>query len=97
MLEFTKGYEMNLDGELHSIFGAWLDTRCLNKLQHALNKNFSWFPCCSNFLFEACCIINLDLDILNEAVFDADHDEMVIVKDIDMFSTCVFFTIWALN
>jgi GTP cyclohydrolase I len=22
MLEFTKGYEMNLDGELHSIFGA---------------------------------------------------------------------------
>jgi len=40
MLEFTKGYEMNLD------------------------------------------------DILNEAVFDEDHDEMVIVKDIEMFSTC---------
>lgn len=27
-------------------------------------------------------------DILNEAVFDEDHDEMVIVKDVEMFSTC---------
>lgn len=30
---------------------------------------------------------NLD-DILNEAVFDEDHDEMVIVRDIEMFSMC---------
>ncbi|XP_076855820.1 GTP cyclohydrolase 2 [Brachyhypopomus gauderio] len=27
-------------------------------------------------------------DILNEAIFDEDHDELVIVKDIDMFSLC---------
>ena len=28
------------------------------------------------------------LDILNGAVFDENHDELVIVKDIDMFSLC---------
>ncbi|MGH0136819.1 UNVERIFIED_CONTAM: hypothetical protein FKN15_019811 [Acipenser sinensis] len=27
-------------------------------------------------------------DVLNNAIFDEDHDEMVIVKDIDMFSMC---------
>jgi len=29
-----------------------------------------------------------DPDVLNNAVFNEDHDEMVIVRDIEMFSMC---------
>ncbi|KAH0620250.1 hypothetical protein JD844_020348 [Phrynosoma platyrhinos] len=33
-------------------------------------------------------VVSLISDVLNDAIFDEDHDEMVIVKDIDMFSMC---------
>lgn len=36
---------------------------------------------CINFIF-------FISEVLNDAIFDEDHDEMVVVKDIEMFSMC---------
>ncbi|UXI17541.1 hypothetical protein NH340_JMT03484 [Sarcoptes scabiei] len=51
----------------------------LHRTPERAAKAFCYYTCGYN--------IKLD-DILNDAIFNEDHDEMVIVKDIEMFSLC---------
>ncbi|XP_075680066.1 GTP cyclohydrolase punch isoform X2 [Dermatophagoides pteronyssinus] len=51
----------------------------LYKTPERAAKAFRYYTCGYNLKLE---------DILNDAIFNEDHDEMVIVKDIEMFSLC---------
>lgn len=52
------------------------------------NKIFSLNRQNKNETYFSFSLSNSITDVLNGAVFDEDHDEMVVVKDIEMFSMC---------
>ncbi|XP_010083430.1 PREDICTED: GTP cyclohydrolase 1 [Pterocles gutturalis] len=56
-----------------------------SKAEHLLHKCADVNPYLTSGSDTLLCLIS---DVLNDAIFNEDHDEMVIVKDIDMFSLC---------
>ncbi|KAI2801139.1 hypothetical protein RDWZM_009574 [Blomia tropicalis] len=72
----------NLSEHYHNILKAVGEDptrQGLLKTPERAAKAFRYYTCGYNIKLE---------DLLNDAIFNEDHDEMVIVKDIEMFSLC---------
>lgn len=70
---FTKGYEEDLQSQLNRILGIDLAQRSCILLAFSYHSFVAVFT---------------SAGVVQEGVFDENHDEMVLVKDIDMFSLC---------
>ncbi|KZC07633.1 GTP cyclohydrolase 1 [Dufourea novaeangliae] len=76
MLFFTKGYDQSLEG----CRGNRGEHPPIIPTRQHLTTTDSYLRTTTS--------IDAIVNVINDAVFDEDHDEMVVVKDIEMFSMC---------
>ncbi|RMB98559.1 hypothetical protein DUI87_24775 [Hirundo rustica rustica] len=85
---FTKGYQETIAGgnETQGSEDAQLPLLSLFPSKQKEELQLKDKPTAEQVVDEEFKRVNMN--VLNDAIFDEDHDEMVIVKDIDMFSLC---------